>query len=76
MAPVALSAVCFRRRTADNEAVLKRVVERGRVYISNAVLNGQFCLRACFVNNRTMEADVRAIGTEVIGAAAEIAQAL
>jgi aromatic-L-amino-acid decarboxylase len=66
-----LSAVCFRHRSADNEAVLKRVVERGRVYISNATIRGEFALRACFVNNRAREEDVRAIVTEVIAVAAE-----
>ncbi|HTK96000.1 MAG TPA: aminotransferase class V-fold PLP-dependent enzyme, partial [Terriglobales bacterium] len=39
LAPVELSAVCFRVKDADdrrNAAILKRVVERGRVYLSNA----------------------------------------
>lgn len=71
-APVTLSAVCFRHRTADNAALLKRVNERGRVYISNATVRDRFCLRACFVNNRTTEDDVRAIVAEVIAAAQEI----
>ena len=73
MAPVPLSAVCFRHRTADNAAIMQRVIERGRVYISNATVNGQFCLRACFVNNRATEADVRAIVTEVLAAARDLA---
>jgi glutamate/tyrosine decarboxylase-like PLP-dependent enzyme len=47
------SAACFRHRSADNEAMLKRVIERGRVYISNATIRGASALRACFVNNRT-----------------------
>src|SRR5689334_6063365 len=75
MAPVPLSAVCFRHREADNAALLHRVIARGRVYISNATIKGQFCLRACFVNNRTYEADVHAIVSEVIAAADEIAAA-
>jgi aromatic-L-amino-acid/L-tryptophan decarboxylase len=29
------------------------VMSDGRVYCSNAVLNGRFCLRACIVNFRT-----------------------
>ena len=72
LAPVPLSAVCFRHRTKDNSAILKRVVARGRVYLSNATIGGQFALRACFVNHRTTEDDVQAIVSEVIAAAEEI----
>lgn len=71
LAPVPLSAVCFRHRTQDNAAILHRVIQRGRVYISNATINGQFALRACFVNHRTKERDVMAIVSEVEAAAAE-----
>ncbi len=69
LAPAPLSAVCFRHRAKDNEAILRHVIARGRVYLSNATINGQFALRACFVNHRTKTADVRAIVSEVIAAA-------
>jgi len=69
MATGPLSAVCFRHRNADNEAILKRIIERGRVYISNATIRREFALRACFVNNRACEEDVRAIVSEVLAAA-------
>jgi glutamate/tyrosine decarboxylase-like PLP-dependent enzyme len=72
LAPVPLSAVCFRHREKDNEAVLKRVIARGKVYLSNAMINGEFALRACFVNHRTNEEDVRAIVFETIKAAKEV----
>lgn len=72
LAPVPLSAVCFRHRIKDNEAILKRVNARGRVYISNATIGGRFALRACFVNHRTTEEDVRAIVAEVLAAAGEV----
>jgi len=72
VAPVPLSAVCFRHRTKDNTAILKRVVARGRVYISNATIGGEFVLRACFVNHRATEDDVRAIVSEVLAAADEV----
>lgn len=72
LAPVPLSAVCFRHRHKDNEAILKRVIARGRVYLSNATIKGQSALRACFVNHRAREDDVRAIVSEVIAAAAEM----
>ena len=76
---MALSAVCFRYRLEDsaqgdrlNAAILKRVIERGRVYLSNATLGGRFALRACFVNHRTTEADVAQIVPEVLAAADEV----
>jgi glutamate/tyrosine decarboxylase-like PLP-dependent enzyme len=72
LAPVPLSAVCFRHRVKDNESILKRVIARGRVYLSNATINGHFALRACFVNHRTTKDDVQEIVSEVIAAADEI----
>lgn len=82
LAPVELSAVCFRHkgagRVADeqlnrfNQALLKRVVQRGRIYFSNASLAGRFCLRACLVNHRTKDEDVDSIIPEVLAAAKEI----
>jgi glutamate/tyrosine decarboxylase-like PLP-dependent enzyme len=72
LAPVPLSAVCFRHRGKDNEAILKRVIARGRVYLSNATINGHFALRACFVNHRTRPEDVHEIVSEVIAAAGEL----
>ena len=78
LAPVGLSAVCFRykgKRTSSDEELnnlnrdlLQRVVKRGRIYLSNAVLRGKFCLRACLVNHRTTEADVNSVVPEVIAA--------
>ncbi len=72
LAPVPLSAVCFRHRIKSNESILKRVIARGRVYLSNATINGQFALRACFVNHRTRPDDVSEIVSEVIAAAGEV----
>jgi aromatic-L-amino-acid/L-tryptophan decarboxylase len=64
MAPVSLSICCFRYAPValrgDDEAldrlnqrIMTTVMSDGRVYCSNAVLNGRFCLRACIVNFRT-----------------------
>ncbi|HEY3705506.1 MAG TPA: aminotransferase class V-fold PLP-dependent enzyme [Terracidiphilus sp.] len=78
LAPVALSAVCFRytasRRDLDalNRAILTRVTQRGHVYLSNAMVQGQFTLRACIVNHRTTEDDVRTVVSEVLAAAGEV----
>lgn len=77
LAPVRLSAVVFRYRGtphADqvNAAILGRVIERGRVYLSNATVLGHFALRACFVNHRTRDADVDLIVPEVLAAARDV----
>ncbi len=72
LAPVSLSAVCFRHRTKDNASILRRVIARGRAYLSNATIGGRFALRACFVNHRTREDDVQAIVSEVVAAANEL----
>jgi aromatic-L-amino-acid/L-tryptophan decarboxylase len=79
LAPVSLSAVCFRHRgrgaVADgevdrfNQDLLLRVIRRGRVYLSNATLRGRFALRACIVNHRSTPADVDAVVDEVLDAA-------
>ena len=44
-----------------NEALLTRLQEGGVVYLSNAVIDGAFALRACIVNFRTSAADVDAL---------------
>lgn len=54
-----------------NMHILKRLIERGRVYLSNATLRGDFCLRACLVNHRTREADIEEVISEVLLAAKE-----
>lgn len=82
LAPVTLSAVCFRHRGTShvsggdlnrfNASLLKSVVERGRVYLSNATLHGKFCLRACIVNHRTTDADIDSVVPEVLAAATEV----
>jgi aromatic-L-amino-acid/L-tryptophan decarboxylase len=79
LAPVELSALCFRYKGTGslseeelnrlNAAILKRVVQRGRVYLSNATLRGKFCLRACIVNHRTTADDVDSVIPEVLAAA-------
>jgi len=77
LAPVPLSAVCWRWRDSDdafNARLLKRIIQRGRVYISNATINGLFSLRACFVNHRTTESDVRAVVEETIAAAEDLSK--
>lgn len=71
-----LSAVCFRYRGTGalsedelnrlNIELLKRLLKRGRVYLSNASIGGKFCLRACIVNHRTKDSDVDEVVREVL----------
>jgi aromatic-L-amino-acid decarboxylase len=77
LAPVELSAVCFRWSNGGdldtlneaNEALLRSVNEAGRVWLSNASVRGVVGLRACITNHRTTEQDVSAIVAEVLSAA-------
>jgi len=47
-------------------------VRRGKVFLSNANIQGKFALRACFVNHRTTPDDVALIVGEVLRAASEL----
>ena len=49
-----------------NEQVLERLQASGRAYVSNAMVDGRFLLRACIVNFRTDSADVRALVDAVV----------
>ncbi|HEX4826245.1 MAG TPA: aminotransferase class I/II-fold pyridoxal phosphate-dependent enzyme [Candidatus Polarisedimenticolaceae bacterium] len=73
LAPVALSAVCFRHEGSDdfNLRILRRTIARGRVYLSNATVHGRFALRACIVNHRSTEEDVDAVVAETLAAAGQ-----
>jgi aromatic-L-amino-acid/L-tryptophan decarboxylase len=81
LAPVPLSAVCFRYVAKPdarldlnelNQAILQRIVRRGKVFLSNASIQGKFALRACFVNHRTTPDDVAQIVSESIMAGREL----
>jgi glutamate/tyrosine decarboxylase-like PLP-dependent enzyme len=61
VAPVPLSIVCFRYNKKDDEFNKRLMVEvqrDGDSYLSNAIINGRFALRACIVNFRTQPADM------------------
>jgi glutamate/tyrosine decarboxylase-like PLP-dependent enzyme len=49
-----------------NTALLARLQQEGRVYLSNAVIGKRFALRACVVNFRTDKGDVGAVADVVI----------
>jgi len=46
---------------ALNRELVERLQQEGEVFVSNAVIEGRFWLRACIVNFRTTEADVDAL---------------
>ena len=82
LAPVELSAVRFRyvgdKSLNEDELnrlnfdILRRINERGHVYLSNATLHSKFCLRACIVNHRTTDSDIDSVAKEVLAAATEL----
>ena len=67
-----LSAVCFRHRDTDNAALADAIAADGRMLLAPAEVDGVTWLRACFVNHRTTDEDVRAVPELV----AEIAERL
>jgi aromatic-L-amino-acid decarboxylase len=65
-----LSICCFRHAPphlgeaeldAHNERILHALQRDGRVYLSNATVDGSFALRACITNFRTTRADVERV---------------
>jgi len=49
-----------------NEALLNQLQQGGEVFLSNAVINGKYCLRACIVNFRTSEKDIHEVISIII----------
>ena len=44
-----------------NEELLTRMKAGGEAFVSNAIVDGRFLLRACIVNFRTTRADAEAL---------------
>jgi glutamate/tyrosine decarboxylase-like PLP-dependent enzyme len=55
-----------------NTELLTRLQNSGKAYVSNAVLDGRFLLRACVVNFRTSLADIQALPELVINIGREV----
>jgi aromatic-L-amino-acid/L-tryptophan decarboxylase len=55
-----------------NTEILTRLQNGGEAYVSNAVINGKFVLRACVVNFRTSIADVEALLPLVVRIGVEV----
>lgn len=83
LAPVVLSAVCFRmvkiqgRKIPDDEvddfnrSLMERIHYRGQLYVNLTMIDGRPCLRACIVNHLTTESDVHKVISEATAAALE-----
>ena len=59
-----------------NQALLDDLQRGGEIFVSNAVLQGRYVLRACIVNFNTTEADVTALPEVVVRRGAELDRAL
>ena len=46
---------------ALNEALLNNLQRAGKVFLSNALVTGKYCLRCCIVNFRTSKKDIKEI---------------
>jgi len=55
-----------------NEELLNALQEGGEVFLSNAIVDKKYCLRACIVNFRTSEKDIEEIIDIVVGVGGRI----
>ena len=70
--PAGVDAGATAELNALNERILDDLQKSGRAYVSNAMIGGRFLLRACIVNFRTTEDDLR----ELVKAVVEIGRAI
>jgi hypothetical protein len=56
-----------RHLDAINRALLDRAQRSGETFVSNAVVGGQYALRACIVNFHTTKSDVEALPGTIAG---------
>ena len=61
---------------ALNQEILNRIQVGGEVYVSNAVVDGRYYLRACIVNFRTTKADVLEVPRVVVRVGREVSREL
>lgn len=57
---------------AVNEEILSRLQAGGEAFVSNAVVDGRFLLRACVVNFRSTAEDMREVARVVVRIGAEV----
>jgi glutamate/tyrosine decarboxylase-like PLP-dependent enzyme len=68
------SAVVEAYLTTLNKAIVARLEKSGQAYITHAIIDGRYVLRACVVNFRTTEADIDAL-PELVTAIGDAADA-
>jgi aromatic-L-amino-acid decarboxylase len=49
-----------------NETLLNKLQQGGELFLSNAVVNGKYCLRSCIVNFRTTRQDIEEVSEIVV----------
>lgn len=59
-----------------NQALLERIQSSGEAFVSNAVIDGMYTLRACIVNMNTRAADVDALPGIVVRLGREVDRAM
>ena len=64
--PAGVAAGATVELNALNEEILDDLQRSGRAYVSNALIDGRFLLRACIVNFRTTEEDLRELVRAVV----------
>jgi aromatic-L-amino-acid decarboxylase len=57
-----------------NTALLARLIKGGEAFVSNAIVDENYLLRACFVNFRTTESDVDRLVEIVVRIGREVSE--
>lgn len=87
LAPVELSIVCFRYRPADatmsdgavdalNKAIMEEVQISGEAFVTQAIINGRFSLRANIIHYGTTEEDTGMLIESIRAAGERLTQAV
>jgi aromatic-L-amino-acid/L-tryptophan decarboxylase len=59
-----------------NETLLNELQQGGKLFLSNAIVGDKYCLRACIVNFRTSQKDIKEIIEIIVGEGRKVHQKL